>query len=261
MSALEGCTVVENAVIAQDVWRVVLRAPDVARRLEAGQFVHLRLPALEAHILRRPFSVFAVDRGREHIEVVYQVLGEGTRLLSHLGPGAKLDLIGPLGQGWRVPPSARELLLVAGGVGFAPLNLLIERLVVRSADARVHLVAGAQSVGRLMPLDHLGHCGDRVAVTVATDDGSAGYRGFTTDVARELLEQGSFDYIATCGPEPMQRTVAALAAEHGVTCEVSLERRMACGVGVCLSCVVETVAGSRRACVDGPVFDAREVLW
>jgi dihydroorotate dehydrogenase electron transfer subunit len=261
MPTVDGCTVVENAAVAQDAWRVVLRAPDVARVLEAGQFVHLRLPALKAHILRRPFSVFAVDQKRGVIEIIYQVLGEGTRFLSGIKPGVQLDLIGPLGQGWRVSPGAREVLLVAGGVGFAPLNMLIAQLVARSADVRVHLIAGAQSAGRLVPLDHLNRYGDRVTVTVTTDDGSAGRRGFTTDAARELLEQGSFDYIATCGPEPMQRAVAALAAEHGVACEVSLERRMACGVGACLSCVVTTATGSQRACTCGPVFDAREVLW
>jgi dihydroorotate dehydrogenase electron transfer subunit len=255
LSVLEPCVVLANEPVARDLWHVVLEAPVVAARLEAGQFVHLRLPAFEAHILRRPFSVFELDAERGTLGIAYQVVGEGTRYLAGLESGAALDLIGPLGRGWRVPETARRVLLVAGGVGLAPLNMLLAPLAKR---CQVHLIAGAQSAERLMPLEGLD---GRIELTVTTDDGTAGHKGFTTDVARELLAQRDFDYIATCGPEPMQRTVAALAREAGVACEVSLERRMACGVGACLSCVVATTAGNKRVCVDGPVFDSQEVIW
>jgi dihydroorotate dehydrogenase electron transfer subunit len=267
---LETVVVRENNGIALDIACLVLEAPRVARCLEPGQFVHLRLPASGPHTLRRPFSVFATDANRGLIEIVYQVVGEGTRFLTEVEPGTVLDLIGPLGRGWRVPAGARSALLVAGGVGIAPLNMLVSQLLAR---ARVCLVTGAQSAERLislsLPLPLLVASassaatggGNRLSTITTTDDGSAGRRGFTTDVARELLEQESFDYVATCGPEPMQRIVAELALAAGVPCEVSLERRMACGIGACLSCAVTTRTGIQRACVDGPVFDAGEVLW
>jgi dihydroorotate dehydrogenase electron transfer subunit len=255
-SFVESCSVLANLPVALDIWRLELVAPRIAARVRPGQFVHLRLPALEAHLLRRPFSVFDVDEQKGNVGLIYQVLGAGTRWLAQLGAGASLDAIGPLGRGWQPPEDTRKALLIGGGVGAAPLNLLAAQL---AKTAQLQQIIGAQNAARLL----LGALGSAAfgEVAIATDDGSAGYRGFTTDLAREFLEQGGFDYVATCGPEPMQRIVAALARESGVFCEVSLERRMACGVGACLSCVVPTASGNRRACVDGPVFDAREVLW
>jgi dihydroorotate dehydrogenase electron transfer subunit len=263
---LEQAVVRENEGIALEVSRLVLEAPRVAACLEPGQFIHLLVPGLASRLLRRPFSVFATNRQRGTIEIVYQIVGEGTRFLEGLDPGCSLDLIGPLGRGWQVPADAQSALLVAGGVGLAPLNMLLARL---SARVRVCLVAGAQSAERLITPSLSLHTlfavtadeDKRLTSITTTDDGSAGRKGFTTDVVRELLQERGFDYIATGGPEPMQRIVAELAAAAGVRCEVSLERRMACGIGACLSCSVSTRAGTRRACVDGPVFDAAEVVW
>jgi dihydroorotate dehydrogenase electron transfer subunit len=291
---VEKTVVLKNEGIAPAIFRLVLAAPRVAGCLEPGQFVHLLLPGLKSSVLRRPFSVYALDAERGHIEIVYQAVGEGTHFLAGVEPGATPDLIGPLGRGWRAPTETRSALLVAGGVGIAPLNMLVSRLL---KIARVCLVMGAQSGERLIPLSApsaspqplspslvpsppsspppavtAGDVSSRTAVTTAedanrltiiatTDDGSVGRKGFTTDVVRELLQRDEFDYMACCGPEPMQRIAAGLAADSGVFCEVSLERRMACGIGACLSCVVSTRAGMRRACVDGPVFDAGEVIW
>jgi dihydroorotate dehydrogenase electron transfer subunit len=263
---VETATVRENESVALEVFRLVLEAPRVAGCLEPGQFVHLLLPGFESRLLRRPFSVFATNRPRGTIEIIYQVVGEGTRFLEGVEQGCTLDLIGPLGRGWQVPADAQSALLVAGGVGLAPLNMLLARL---SARARVCLVAGAQSAGRLITPSLSLHTlfaatadeGKRLTSITTTDDGSAGRQGFTTDVMRELLQEERFDYIATCGPEPMQRIVAELAAASDIACEVSLERRMACGIGACLSCAVQTRTGTQRACVNGPVFDAREVIW
>jgi dihydroorotate dehydrogenase electron transfer subunit len=282
---VEKVVALENEEIAPAIFCLALTAPRVAGCLEPGQFIHLLLPGLESHLLRRPFSIYAFDAERGRIEIVYQAVGEGTRFLAGVEPGVALDLIGPLGQGWRVPAGTRSALLVAGGVGIAPLTMLVPQLL---KTARVCLVMGAQSGKRLIPLSLppslllsppalppapvpplppsplsavTAEEASRLTIITTTDDGSAGRKGFTTDVARELLQQDEFDYLACCGPEPMQRIAAALAAAAGVPCEVSLERRMACGIGACLSCVVLTRAGMRRACVDGPVFDAEEVIW
>lgn len=249
----------ENGAFASGIFRLVLGAPRTAGCLEPGQFVHLPLPGSESRLLRRPFSVYRTDASNGFVEVVYQTVGAGTRFLAGVRPGTALDLVAPLGRGWQVPPGTRKALVVAGGVGMAPLNMLVARLL---EEGGVHLVVGARSADCLVPLAvPVGVGAGRLGTVTVTDDGSAGCKGLTTDVTRELLQQEAFDYVATCGPEPMLRIVAELALAAGVPCEVSLERRMACGIGACLSCAVPTRTGLRRACADGPVFDAREVLW
>jgi dihydroorotate dehydrogenase electron transfer subunit len=261
-----------NAEVAPGIALLILHAPRIAARVKPGQFIHLRVGGLDKQILRRPFSVLDVYPRDGVIWILYQVAGAGTRWLysqaineitvepldwSSLG---RLDAIGPLGRGWCVPEDARRVLLVAGGVGAAPLHMFAAECVRRGLHTEV--VLGAQRAELLQCAKSFAESvTERRNLHICTDDGSEGRQGLTTDVVRELLEHERFDYIATCGPEPMQRAVARLAAESGVACEVSLERRMACGVGACLSCVVETTAGSKRACIDGPVFDAREVVW
>ena len=221
-----------------------------------GQFVHLRVASGSDIMLRRPFSIHRAYG--ERVEILYQVLGRGTLSLAEKQPGDEsMDLVGPLGHGWRVPDSAAHVLLVAGGLGAAPLGMLAEQLAERGVA--VVVAQGAPTADRLVARELY----ERVArrVEIATDDGSAGERGFVTGPVERLLAETRFDMVCTCGPEAMQRIVAAQSAAAGVACQVSLERLMACGIGACLSCVVTTVDGLRRACVDGPVFDAEEVCW
>jgi dihydroorotate dehydrogenase electron transfer subunit len=255
MPIVENCKVLKNAPELGGIYRLLLSSPRIAKDIQPGQFIHLALSPLEAHILRRPISVYAANAKAGTLELLYQAVGEGTRWLATAERGVELNALGPLGHGWQPPAQTESALLIAGGVGLAPLNMLVDKLV-KTAD--VQLLAGAQSAERLvLPSTE----DSRAKVTITTDDGSVGPKGFVTDLARKLLETNRYDYIATCGPEPMQRIVVALAEEFDVPCEVSLERRMACGIGACLSCVVQTIDGSKRACVDGPVFNAREVIW
>jgi len=252
---LESVAVISNDRVTEGVGLLVLRAPQVAARVRPGQFVHLRIATGRDFILRRPFSVHRA-RG-ERIELLYQVLGSGTRAMSLLEPGATCDVVGPLGCGWRIPPQTSRALLVSGGLGAAPLGMLAEELA--AAGVAVTCAMGAPTASRLVGREVF----DTVAriVDVATDDGSAGERGFVTAVTERLLGGHEYDVVYCCGPEVMQRIVAAQAAAAEVPCQVSLERLMACGIGACLSCVVTTVSGRKRACVDGPVFDAEEVVW
>ena len=253
---VESVTVVANDRLAEGVGLMVLRAPRVAAAVQPGQFVHLRLDAHSETILRRPFSVHRA--AGEHIELLYQVLGAGTLLMAEKRPGdTSMDVVGPLGHGWVVPDGLTHALLVAGGLGAAPLGMLAERLAERGVAVTV--AQGAPTAERLVARGLF----ERVArvVDVATDDGSAGERGLVTVPLVRLLAAERFDVAYTCGPEDMQRAVAAMLATAGVPCQVSLERLMACGIGACLSCVVSTRSGLKRACVDGPIFDAEEVLW
>lgn len=254
--ALERVRVLSNDRVAEGVGLIVLEAPRCAQAVQPGQFVHLRVATGADIILRRPFSVHrATD---ERIEILYQVLGAGTLRLAEKPAGdTSMDLVGPLGNGWRIPEAAAHALLVAGGLGAAPLGMLAEKLAQRGVAVTV--AQGAPTASRLVARELF----ERVArrVEVATDDGSAGERGFVTGPVERLLASGTFDVVYTCGPEIMERRVAGLAVGAGVACQVSLERLMACGIGACLSCVVSTRDGLRRACVDGPVFDAEEVVW
>ena len=253
--AIEPVTVVVNDRVAEGVGLVVLHAPRTAAAIRPGQFVHLRVATGADIILRRPFSVHRTQGDR--LEILYQILGRGTLRLAETPVGAVMDVVGPLGHGWEVPEGATHALLVAGGLGAAPLGMLAEQLAARGIATAVAL--GAPTATRLVARELF----ERVVrrVEIATDDGSAGEHGFVTGSVARLLAEERFDIVYTCGPEPMQRIVAATAAEADVACQVSLERLMACGIGACLSCVVTTTHGLKRACVDGPVFAAEEVVW
>jgi dihydroorotate dehydrogenase electron transfer subunit len=252
---LERVRVLANDRLAVGVGLLVLHAPYVAEHVHPGQFVHVRISEGTDFLLRRPFSVHRREGGR--IELLYQVLGAGTRELSRKVPGDEMDVVGPLGHGWTVPPDATHALLVAGGLGSAPLGMLAEDLAARGVA--VVVAQGAPTSERLVGRGVFESVARRVEY--ATDDGSEGQRGFVTALSEALLAAEEFNVVYVCGPEAMQRIVATQAADHDVYCEVSLERLMACGIGACLSCVVSTVHGLRRACVNGPVFPATDVVW
>lgn len=254
-ASVERVRVVANDRVAEGIGLLALDAPGVAGRVLPGQFVHLRIAPGSDFILRRPLSVHRVTGGR--IEILYQVVGRGTRKLSEAEPGDLTDLIGPLGQGWRVPPKTRHALLVAGGLGAAPLGMLAEDLARRGVAATV--AQGAPTAARLVARELFESTARRVEI--ATDDGSAGEKGYVTGVTARVIAEGDVDMVFACGPESMSRTVAEQSASAGVACQVSLERLMACGIGACLSCVCATRSGQARACVDGPVFDAGEIVW
>jgi len=278
---VETATVYANQGLAPGIYSLTLDAPRIAPLARPGQFVHLGLGLATAgqdspHPLRRPFSVYQVGADRrgdfQRLTLLYQTIGSGTLAISRLQPGDAVSLLGPLGRGWQPPVATRRALLVGGGVGFAPLALLAGALMARSVE--VHALVGARNLatlnallgGGLACLPYPDRTQDalldaRHFIHLATDDGSAGYHGLNVGLLSDLLAQYDFDYIAACGPEPMQRAVALAARQHSIYCEVSLERHMACGIGACLSCIVQTGSGTQRACLDGPVFDAQEVVW
>lgn len=254
--ALERVTVVANDRIAPGVGLVVLHAPRCASSVAPGQFVQLRVASGADILLRRPFSIHRAHGSS--IEILYQILGTGTLRLAEKPAGdSSMDLVGPLGHGWQIPHGLAHALLVTGGLGAAPLGMFAEQLAARGVAVSVAM--GAPSAERLVARALYDDIARRLEI--ATDDGSAGEHGFVTGPAARLLAEERFDAVYTCGPEPMQRAIARLAAEHGVPCQVSLERLMGCGIGACLSCVVSTTDGLKRACVDGPVFNAEEVVW
>lgn len=248
-------TIVSNNEIARGVFALVIEAPRLARTIQAGQFVNIAVPGNAMSLLRIPLSFMGVDRDRGTVEIWYAVVGDGTDRLSYMEVGDTSTLLGPGGRGWAIPEGCERALLVAGGIGVPPIIALGDELCARGIPFDVCL--GAQNAATLAGADCFEGSTDVIA---CTDDGSAGRHGFCTEPAAELLASRSYDYVATCGPAPMMKKVAALAADAGVYCEASLERMMSCGFGACNTCNVETVDGMKGACMCGPVFDATKVV-
>jgi dihydroorotate dehydrogenase electron transfer subunit len=249
---------VENLDLGQRLFKLVLKAPAIANAAEPGQFVHVKLNGFDAHILRRPISVYNANKDDGTIELIIQEVGEGTRFLHDAKLGAQFDLIGPIGHGWSKCGAGDNVLLVGGGVGAAPLFMQAQNATL--AGAKVSVVLGAQTKDALVTLhdyETLLH----ESVYCATDDGSFGEHGFCTSIVERILCEENFDRVFVCGPHPLMKIVAGLCEKAKVPCEVSIEKRMACGVGACLSCVVDTKSGKKRACVDGPVFSSEEIVW
>lgn len=220
-----------------------------------GQFVEVRVDNSPTTFLRRPISISFVDRSRNELWLLVAAIGDGTRAMASLAVGSRLNCLLPLGNGFTMPSSASErVLLVGGGVGVAPL-LYMGAEMLRCGCEPTFLL-GARRSADLLLLDHFRRYG-RVFVT--TEDGSAGERGFVTN--HSVLQSEHFDRIQTCGPKPMMVAVARYAAAAGIDCEASLENMMACGVGACLCCVEKTTEGNLCVCKEGPVFNINKLLW
>ena len=254
----ELCTLMANECLAKTLWDMELKAPAIASRIRPGQFVHMKVPGMDGHILRRPFSVHTADAQAGTINILYQVVGKGSAHMTTLAPGWKMSVMGPMGASWQLPERCDRVLFVLGGVGAAPL-LMFAREVVESG-IQLDVCMGAQTKDALVMKPRY-EALLRQEPFCSTDDGSYGHAGFVTDLAQKLIDSYDYDLVCCCGPEPLMRIVAAMALEADVPCQVSLEKRMACGIGACLSCVVDTKGGKARSCVDGPVFDARKVVW
>ena len=263
----ELCEVLERRRVGA-YQALTLVAPRIAEHARPGQFVHVLAGQDRSFPLRRPFSIHRVERPRAGlgaVEIVFDVVGAGTLALSRLRPHDVVDVLGPLGRPFTPPEAPTGCLLVGGGYGTAPLFFLATEL--RTRRCRVDFVVGAASAGRLldaMEAKRLGH-----SLTVTTDDGSAGRRGLVTDPLPDLLARTGAGQLYACGPMPMLAAVSRVAAAAGVPCQVAVEEQMACGTGICFSCVLP-VGGEgagpaetrmARSCLEGPVFDGAAIAW
>jgi dihydroorotate dehydrogenase electron transfer subunit len=261
--------VLENRRLSEDYSVLVLDAPAIAENALPGQFVMVKPSRGTDPLLRRPFSVFEILQSqggaRAAISILNKRVGVGTRLLYDAEPGMTIGCLGPLGRPFEAIPPAGEAWMVAGGVGLAPFLTLATRLQDLGTPAT--LFYGARTASELYYVEAFEQLG--VRTVLATEDGTRGARGRVTVPLSEALlaSEGHADIkLYVCGPTPMMRAVARLADEHRRACDVSLEQVMGCGLGGCYSCVVLTQSAGRppryvRSCLDGPVFDARHVVW
>lgn len=243
--------IVSKTELSPGVFDLCVASPSMARAALPGQFVDI---ACEGKTLRRPISICDTDPSRGLVRLVLEIRGEGTAWLAAHAVGETLDILGPLGKGFDLAGAQeKRALFVGGGIGVPPLLF-----AARPYGARAHAVLGFRTAGAVILADDFTTAG--AMLHLATDDGTAGHHGLVTGPARTLLQAGAADIVYACGPLPMLRAVAALAREYNVRCQVSMEQRMACGVGACLCCVCETKEPGthryRHVCKDGPVFDA-----
>ena len=250
-----------NKPIGSGYFRIGLQGRHDYRTARPGQFVMLQLGARGPHLLRRPFSIHRLtgaDRAPRGIELLYKVVGPCTRRMSRLREGDGVDLLGPLGKGFRLVPHARRIILAAGGIGVAPLFFWAQELIAGRIDpAGLQVFLGGRSRGDILCRDAFVELG--LTVRMTTDDGSAGDHCLVTRPLETILARGAADVIYACGPMEMLKCVAGLAARNGIACQLSIETMMACGLGACLGCAVkrrDRADAYWHACVDGPVIDA-----
>lgn len=247
-------TVLKNSQIMPDTHLVQVEAGDIAAESKPGQFVMVQCGDKYKFLLRRPLSIHRIAENSGQIWLLLAVTGRGTSWLAQLKSKDKLDLIGPLGKGFIIRPETQNLLLIAGGIGIAPLLFLAEQALKQ--EKAVTLLLGAATVKQLYPQRLLPQ---KVKCLVATEDGSAGRKGFITDLVPEFIDWAH--QICACGPVAMYQTMAGQLCQRELPIQISLEVRMGCGIGACFGCSIKTRQGMKKVCQDGPVFELGEILW
>jgi dihydroorotate dehydrogenase electron transfer subunit len=262
---LEAGRVVATAEIGQLGTVLRIAAPAISLQARAGQFVHVRPGLSFEPLLRRPYSFNRIARDAQEIELIVKPLGTGGEWIASRREGDRLDLLGPLGSSFVVQRSTRNLLLVAGGTGIAPMRVLAEQ---ESGRRNVTLLMGGRSVAHLWPSDLLP---PGVEYVTTTEDGSFGIKGRVTDAIEPLLEWA--DQVCACGPWPMLAALGRLRDEAGraaatfagrtalLETQIAVEQHMGCAMGVCRACVIVTAEGNARVCREGPVFPLGDVAF
>ena len=254
--------ILKNEEVAARFYKISVESLYLAKNSKPGQFVEVRCSNGTEPLLRRPLGVHRISR--QGIEMLYEVVGKGTEILSERKPGEMLDVIGPLGNGFDLNPQTRkpanpQIILVAGGIGVAPLLGLAEHLGSRVG---ILVLIGACKKEHVLCEKEFNKLGAKVLV--ATEDGSRGHKGLVTDLLNIKLKTNNqkLTTIYACGPTGMLKAVSRIAEDNNIPCQVSLEEHMACGVGVCLGCPVKLKSQEyKMVCKDGPVFNAEEIAW
>ncbi|TEB05764.1 Dihydroorotate dehydrogenase B (NAD(+)), electron transfer subunit [Pelotomaculum schinkii] len=274
MSLVTDAKVIQNKQVIPGYYRMDLAAPSVTERARPGQFLHVRCGSTHDPLLRRPISINAVDRRTGEVSLLYRVAGRGTSLLAGHRSGDMVSIVGPLGRGFTIPEGNEKVIVVSGGIGIAPLYFFLQELAGLGIKATVFQgAATSQQVLLGNEIKELGH-----SVFIATDDGTRDFHGSVTTLFENYLQNSDFapgpgagenlimNKSYACGPHGMLRKLSEITARWGIPCEVSLEERMGCGVGACLSCACKVKTGDggsvyHRVCVEGPVFQSGEVSW
>lgn len=244
--------IVSKQAIAKGIFDLTIKCPEIAEITKAGQFAQV---SAEGFFLRRPISICDIDKEKGTIRLVFEVRGKGTDKISELNKGDSIDIIAPLGNGFKVL-DGKKAICIGGGIGTPPMVG-----IAKEYGKNATVISGFRSANTVILQDDFKAQGNETIL--CTDDGTSGIHGFVTDALKEKLQTEKPDIIYACGPMPMLKAVVTIAEEYGIESQVSLEQRMACGVGACLVCVCRTVKDGKEifshVCTDGPVFDGKEV--
>ena len=256
--------------VVPNIYLMRLKAPEITQDALSGQFIHIKCSKDNYPLLRRPFSIHRIDKEKGEIFILFQVVGEGTKLLAQRVVGDDLDIMGPIGNGFNIYPESRKIMIVGGGIGVAPLLALCEESIRQGKEVRV--LMGALKKELILREESYKILGAKV--DVATDDGSYQYKGLVTDLLKRTIKEGWLaDQIFACGLKSMLKKISEIALRANINYQVSLEERMGCGIGACLGCVCKIKAKEKnnnqnqikyiykRVCVDGPIFEGSEVVW
>jgi len=255
-------SVLSKKILQPEIYKLTLSSPLISKEAKPGNFVHIKVSSTDYPLLRRAFSIHSVEKEKKSFDILFRVVGRGTEILSKATPGQSLDILGPIGNSFSLPKPGQKIMLVAGGMGIAPLWFLFTQLIKRYDQNQLTFFLGAKSKKELLYEEKLKAIKDRLIIT--TDDGSVGIKGQVTDAFLKEIKRKNTDpqslVIYSCGPHLMLAKMSEISERFNLLCQISLETHMACGVGACWGCVVKMKDGAyQRVCVDGPVFDAREV--
>lgn len=254
-------TITENQRLSGACWKMTLADPEIASAARPGQFVMVRPGGGLKPFLPRPFSIHRVNPDGSGFELLYRIVGDGTRQMAALSPKNPLTVVGPLGKGFLIDQPSEKIALVAGGIGVAPLVFLAETLAAGShAPVNAQVFIGGATADEVLCRDEFERL--KMDVQVSTDDGSFGHCGFVTELLEKTIIKTPPAMVFACGPPAMLRAVADITAAKNIPCQVSIETIMACGIGACLGCAVKSHNDSnsyKHACRDGPVFFTTEI--
>ena len=259
---LEEAEILENKEISKDNFLLILKSNNLLEKLvipKAGQFYMIKGKD-NANILRRPISLHSYDEQTGELQFYYKVVGVGTKDFTRFEKGEKIDIQGPLGNGFTTDYKNKKIVVIGGGIGLAPFKQLINEM---QNDNEIIFIGGARNREEIKIIDNFGIVeSDNIKVKLCTDDGSVGQKGFTTNILEEYMinKENNIDIIFACGPHAMLEAVGAIANNNKIKCELSLEERMACGVRACVGCSIKTLSGMKKVCHDGPIFDSTVII-
>ncbi|MDL2228249.1 dihydroorotate dehydrogenase electron transfer subunit [Bacteroidales bacterium OttesenSCG-928-K03] len=255
MKQIKNLIILENKILNNVYFILKCTADDVLPEMKPGQFASIKVENNPEVFLRRPFSIHDYDKKENTVSFLIKIVGKGTKELSSLKAGERISVMLPLGNGFDYNPNVKTLI-IGGGCGIAPIYFLAKQL--KSENGDFDILIGGRSQCDLLCQEELKLLSDSYC---STEDGSFGEIGFVTQNSRMTQMISNYKKIHCCGPENMMKAIAKIAKDNNIECEVSLENTMACGFGVCLCCVTETVRGNECVCTSGPVFNTKDLKW
>ena len=247
--------ITKKDAVARNIYSFEISCPEVADAASPGQFVHIRA---NGFTLRRPISICGINKVKGTLRIVFEIRGEGTAEIAKLNKGDLIDMLAPLGHGFTTDSNFKKVMLIGGGIGTPPMLPLAQFY-----GSKAVVISGFRNYSAAILQEDFRSAG--AETILCTDDGSAGIHGLVTVPFAELAEKGGIDAVYACGPLPMLKGISGICKENNIFCQISLEERMACGIGACLGCACRTLKNDEEyfahVCKDGPVFNAEEVLW